>query len=246
MIEFRNLQLAVCLMYCPPQTSNMLIIENIKNLKSLSNSAFKFICCGDFNINLLNVTVDSTIAFVDDLHTLSLHPLITLPTRVSDSSSTLIDNFFCNFNLLPLNSAVIQTDISDHYTIAVQLNDNSRPSKRWARNYSNKCKNKFTADLQTADWSKLYSIQSVDEAFAYFINKLKRIYNKSFPFTQFSVTNKKPPWLTSAILKSIRHKNKLFIQSKTNPELKESYASYRNQLNDDHKERQTIISQQSA
>ena len=133
--------------------------------------------------------------------------------------------------MLPLNSAVIQTDISDHYTIAVQLNDNSRPSKRWARNYSNKCKNKFTADLQTADWSKLYSIQLVDKAFAYFINKLKRIYNKSFPFTQFSVTNKKPLWLTSAILKSIRHKNKLFIQSKTNPELKESYASYRNQLN---------------
>ena len=43
--------------------------------------------------------------------------MILLPTRVTDHSATLLDNFLRDINLLPINSAVIKTDISDHYMI---------------------------------------------------------------------------------------------------------------------------------
>ena len=51
---------------------------------------------GDFNIDLLKVNKRQIYnEFIDCLMTNSFFPKITLPTRLSSTSATLIDNFFC-------------------------------------------------------------------------------------------------------------------------------------------------------
>ena len=55
----------------------------------------KLVLLGNFNINLLNFSdVDSVKNFVDTLQSSFLLPGISLPTRVTATSSTLIDNIF--------------------------------------------------------------------------------------------------------------------------------------------------------
>ena len=50
---------------------------------------------GDFNINLLNCDNDNSVSnFLDILGSFSLLPQVILPTRVSNTSKTLIDNIF--------------------------------------------------------------------------------------------------------------------------------------------------------
>ena len=52
------------------------------------------------------------------MYSLSLLPIIGKPTRITDNSATLIDNFFingpCNFE-----SGILISDISDHYPIFI-------------------------------------------------------------------------------------------------------------------------------
>ena len=76
----------------------------------------------------------------------------------------------------------------------------------------------------------MYLITYANLAFNYFIKKFKRIYNKSFPFETFSWRSRRNPWLTLGILKSVRHKNSLFIKCKSNPNLISDYKRYRNRL----------------
>ena len=72
---------------------------------------------GDFNIDLLNYESNQETAdFLNKMHSNSLVPYITLPTRITPRSKTLIDNIFFN----EINEAAISgnliSDISDHHT----------------------------------------------------------------------------------------------------------------------------------
>ena len=69
---------------------------------------------GDFNINLLNYESDRyTAYFLDNMYSNSCTPYITLPTRITPRSKTLIDNIFYN-NFNASMSGNLITDISDH------------------------------------------------------------------------------------------------------------------------------------
>ena len=72
--------------------------------------------CGDFNIDLLNKDCNNSTSLLNTMYSLSLLPIISKPTRNTDNSVTLIDNFFinepCNFK-----SSILISDISDHLPI---------------------------------------------------------------------------------------------------------------------------------
>ena len=70
---------------------------------------------GDLIINLLNYESDRhTAHFLDDMYSHSFSPYITLSTRITPRSKTLIDNIFYNsFNETIISGNLI-TDISEH------------------------------------------------------------------------------------------------------------------------------------
>ena len=72
---------------------------------------------GDFNIDLLKVNRRQIFNdFLDCLITNSFFSKITLPTRLSSTSATLIDNFFCKLthNTLQCTSGILMKKLSDH------------------------------------------------------------------------------------------------------------------------------------
>ena len=71
---------------------------------------------GMFNIELLQYETSERVNnFVDTLSSNFLSPLILLPTRISDSSSTLIDNIFCNVTFNSnITSGSFTSAVSDH------------------------------------------------------------------------------------------------------------------------------------
>ena len=71
---------------------------------------------GDFNINLLNYDSHTpTCDFVSLLHSQNFLPYIIHPTRVSDHSSTIIDNIFSNACNLDTKRGNILTQVADHF-----------------------------------------------------------------------------------------------------------------------------------
>ncbi len=68
------------------------------------------ILAGDFNIDLLQIKEKNIISeYFDMLTSNSFYPKITVPTRLTNPHSTLIDNFLCKLtnNALDTTSAVL-------------------------------------------------------------------------------------------------------------------------------------------
>ena len=69
---------------------------------------------GDYNIDLLkDDTHAQTHNYLDYIYSLSLIPTIYKPTRITDSTATIIDNILTNADNV-VESAIVVTDISDH------------------------------------------------------------------------------------------------------------------------------------
>ena len=106
---------------------------------------------------------------------MSIHPIITLPTRVSLHSATLVDNFFCDFVLLPASASVIKTDIKDHFFIAYHNKSVIKNLKYKSRQFNAQKNLKFTNLLTNTRWDDIYTITDPNKAFNYFENKLEKI-----------------------------------------------------------------------
>ena len=96
-------------LYRPPKAANFEILNTFigdpfasEILESSDN-----IFCGDFNLNLMNMTEapNNSLVFHHNMQTLALLTVIWKPTRISASLCSLIDNIFVNnlVNFLPNN-----------------------------------------------------------------------------------------------------------------------------------------------
>ena len=94
-------------------------------LKHFNNKNKECIIAGDFNLNLLDINRKPIVCnFFDTFITENFLPTITVPTRITASSATLIDNLFkkvTNKNY-KTSSGVITTKISDHFPCYTMIN----------------------------------------------------------------------------------------------------------------------------
>lgn len=81
--------------------------------------------CGDFNIDLLNPNKNKmTDKFINTMHSLSLYPKVTRPSRITSNCATLIDNIFTNDFESNTVSRLLVNDISDHLSVFIVYNSN--------------------------------------------------------------------------------------------------------------------------
>ena len=110
-----------------PNTDSQAFLDFINNtMQKIVKERKNIFFMGDFNLNLLNYeTHDDTNDFLNSMISYSVLPYILHPTRVTDYSSTVIDNIFSNItdceskggNITDCESkgGNILCDISDHF-----------------------------------------------------------------------------------------------------------------------------------
>ena len=121
---------------------------------------------GDFNFNLFDKDVKRK-WLENVIGQLSLFQLITEPTRVSESSSSLIDHIYTskpeNFNV----GEIFRCSLSDHYLIFVTRKMGVKKSKIRTKvffnDYSQLTESNISAIFRTFDWQQVLSLSSVDE-----------------------------------------------------------------------------------
>lgn len=105
--------LTVFAVYRPPDSSVNLFTEKLHNI-SLNFLNCTTLFSGDLNIDTLDEQNGGD--FINLMYSCSFFPLINVPTRVTETTSTCIDNFWYNeFNMSI--SGVFPTSITDHYSI---------------------------------------------------------------------------------------------------------------------------------
>ena len=98
-------------------------LQNYYSCFDKSNS--EIIITGDLNIDLLKINQRPIFSeFYDILTANSYLPKITLPTRFTETSGTLIDNFFCKLTNITIESVagILTKKFSDHQPYFILLN----------------------------------------------------------------------------------------------------------------------------
>jgi len=191
-------------------------------LQSLSNHSSPCIIAGDINIDLIKFESHSgTAAYIDNLLCNNFIPAITIPTRITSSTSTLIDHIYAypgkkrnNYNEFELKSGNLLSDISDHLPNFIFILNNEKMKEKdrpMVRIFSQTNYDEFKKLLESADWSSVYEEQEVNIAYEKFHSIVTKAFNASFPFKKVSKKRMKDkPWITSALRISSQVKNKLF------------------------------------
>ena len=87
------------------------------------------IIMGDFNIDLLKFGSHSkTSEYLDNIFSHGFIPIISKPTRVTNTSATLIDHIYTNNPSTSTNSGIIITDVADHFGTFYSESDTKRTS----------------------------------------------------------------------------------------------------------------------
>ena len=99
-------------------------LKNQLTDKSLKNKSIYL--AGDFNLNLLHHETNKHVNnFVNTLLQHNLIPTINKPTRITRKTCTLIDNIITN-EFTNNYTAVIKTDVSDHFPILLICDNHPR------------------------------------------------------------------------------------------------------------------------
>ena len=124
---------------------------------------------GDFNINMFLPQP----AWESTLTMLGLEQLITSATRVTKSSSTLIDHIYASSTARVISSCVLQVALSDHYAVccnwALKVERQNRKKQHTSvhfRSFKHFNLDAFLADLGATNFNSLYNFSNPDDALA--------------------------------------------------------------------------------
>ena len=170
-------------------------------------------------------------------------PVITLPTRVTNSSATIIDHIITNDNLHTLKPGVIRANLSDHYpifcTISKIASKKTSPAV-YQHKFANFKPDEFCTDLydQLSSFLELHDSfckDNFNHVFNKFIVTITLAIKKHAPLVKLTRSQRKlklKPWITFAIFKSIKTKQSLhkthFINC--NDSHKQFYKKHSNNL----------------
>jgi len=227
--------------YRPPRDTleeyTNFISELDKILHDFQHTNMEVVLVGDFNIDLLKLKERTIINdYFEVLLSNSFIPKITFPTRITNSSSTLIDNIFVKLseNFSSTTAGILLVNISDHLPCFVSLDYLQLKSnvckyvKTWSTsekaflNFKNEIAVKCTPDLfntcQTSDPNENY--EKLEQT-------LRAAHEKHIPvkFVKYNKhKHKLTKWITNGILSSIKFRDKLYrrmLNTQNNPNLKQ-------------------------
>ena len=203
--------------YRPPGADLSLVNNKLKEITNKLR-AYEVYIMGDFNVDLIksNSHRQST-EFLEGFYSESMYPLISLPTRITDTSATLIDNIFTNNVIDQIKSGLLTTRISDHLPIFAFVGGGSqRPEihqkDRLRRKVTEARIRRFAEEIEGWVFDEVRA-QGVEANVGRFRNEFRDMYDTAFPW----VKSKKrkidieKPWLDDPEFKELlQEKSKLY------------------------------------
>lgn len=190
---------------------------------------------GDANINLLS---DDRVAsnYKDLMQSYSFIPNITLPTRVTTHSQTLIDHFWCNA-LSSVRSGIFETDVSDHFTtftcLLYRKTDKELICKRF-RACAVRCVGNLRDELSgvLANFNVRYDYLDANLKTQIFCDLFWKSYDKCCPVKTKYISRSRlnKPWFDNELRTLCNIKHRLFRNYKRNLVSYDEYNRFKNRF----------------
>ena len=199
-VKLKTEKLICCSGYHAPNTDTGVFLKEYENIVGNINKTThaKIVMGLDHDLDLLNYEKHHpTREFVCINDNNNLVPGITRPTRITNTSATLIDNIFITDTYVPMiHSQIIIDDISDHLPTCVileNINIGVKDRKKIiTRNMSKKAVNLICKDLNEVNWDSYISnncsdTNNVNTVFNCVHNKICGSVNRYAPFKERTV-----------------------------------------------------------
>ena len=238
-VSSANFEATVLGIYRPPNTNIneffRLLEAKINQCGPMDNIFF----CGDTNIDLLKINTNNHANALYNLFVSnSFYPCITRATRLNKANivnSSLLDQIFIRASF-PISSIIISEPISDHLPTLCHCNlrlDRADHTIRY-RLFDENNAARFIVSMRESDFSFAGNpVVSANDQFNIFSQTILENFNSSFPIIEKRISDKRfqNPWMTAALLTSVKRKNHLYKLYKQDLLPYPFYSYYRNKLN---------------
>ena len=205
---------------------------------------------GDFNINLLEENDTKANCYLNNYFENNFVPCITLPTRITHHSATLIDHIFIKTPKKLLqnkcSSGNLIADIADHLPnfAFLDIKTQSIKNRPYIRLFTPSKINHFNDNLMSENpLINPNELTDSNSSFTTFSTNYLALFDKYFPFVRISrKAFKDKPHITSGIKVSIKMRNKLYKKYLDNPTdvNKAAWKRFRNKTNDTIKKAEAL------
>ena len=195
---------------------------------------------GDMNCNMASMSDTNSHLLSDITDLYGLHQLINEPTRVTDTTSTLINLIYTNYPDKVVCSGVCHVSISDHSLIfAYRKLSIGVASKRHNtikyRSFKNFSRDYFRSDIASENWDALDNFQDPNDMWREWKIKLLNVVDTLVALRTKRVRLKRSPWITSELKKRMHERDimKLKAIRSKNPQDWGEFKQVRNKVNSD-------------
>ena len=215
----------ICSLYRPPSADSDyldLIFNNIEYATSFNDN---IIITGDLKIDYCNEKGPNFKWLKQLENTFNMEQLVYTPTRVTPSSSTIIDHILTSVPDLHIATGVLPYCSSDHFLVYTTLSLSApKPKHKYSfkRDFKHFNESNFITDIKESSYLNGSIIPTdVDTAWSLwkdtctFIN----ISNKHAPIKRVRIKNIKNPWFNENIQNMIyerNHYHQKFLKTKEN------------------------------
>ena len=203
--------------YRPPSSNKEFIDDVIECVEKANQTCEDIIFLGDFNYNFNIDEINMTDPCVRLQQLTGARQLIESPTRVTETSSTIIDHIYTTLPNKHIRSGVIETSLSDHYLIYTILNSKhktSPPKEIKIRCYKNFSTNAFIDEIANSRDLNIDGITTVDDAWEKWSKAFLDISNKHAPIKTIRVKDRNNPWVSREILNLMYQRDKIHKKAK--------------------------------
>ena len=195
--------IAVGSVYRPPGSDYTEFLDILEDtVTDLLVVCDEIVLMGDFNIDLLNKRDASVVRFLSLIESYGLKQVIDSPTRITNSSSTLIDHVIISFEGQHDAGVVDVGPPFDHHLVycTIQMkHDSIYPIIKVVRDYGVLDVDLLLRDLEAIDWFPLIRVSGIDYKLEYFSNIIFQLFDKHVPEKRVRITGPYTPWLTPTL-----------------------------------------------
>ena len=187
----------LCVTYKPPDCDIAFLEDFRDRYTQALVYGLPILVVGDLNSGLL-VSSSKSKTLNNLCTSLNMKQLITLPTRVTETSKTLIDVIFTSNPAITVDSGIVETHISDQYLVFAVLNLRMpKPPAAYvvARSYKHYDPQSFLSDLNKIPWYENILSDDVNEKLLHFNRAFFRVLDNRAPIKKIKIKHRKCPFI---------------------------------------------------
>ena len=220
-LKSRKRNILVGSMYRPPQSKEKEFLKDYSELNEIiGQQKDKEIVIGiDHNMDFLKASrPTNTQKFMEYNLEIIMLPVITKPTRITDTSATLIDNILISSKpQQAYHSGIIISDMSDHLPTVIKLLNAKQDIKKQQiltyRKITDENIKLINEDLQGHNWEEILEKRGTDDSFSTLHETLIMSMDNHMPLKTKKLTKKdinKEPWITKGVENCIKKQKQLY------------------------------------